>query len=700
VTLGSLLVLGCLSLIIWSSWRWAAVARLPGILDVLVASGVLIYGTIVGTVLLVGGVLHALSPGPLALAAVGTAVLAGATTAGRRQRAQVADARRALWGALHHLWPALRSSLVLVLALTAVVAVGYRLVIAAAFPALDWDGLAYHLPMADYWLQERRILTNPFSFWAQIYPGAAESAVAWLGALTGTVRTAAAVQIGAAALGTIAVVALCRGADCTRRSSLVGGLLFPLAPLVLTQLSTAEVDILAAATLLACWHLALVALRRDRSQPADGPGGRSGPVDLPRDPEPVPVADAGSGTGAVALAAPHVAAVGHPTEAAGGPSSGVLPALVVAGIGAGVAVGVKITNLLGIAVVGIVIVGTTLWRDAVRERRPGQAVRRVAVQAACFGLPTVALGACWYVRNALVWGNPFYPVAVAGLPGNPEVLALTGVDPNQVGTTNRYWAVLVSWASDLHWRTYFYGSPTGGLGALWLVVLAPAVLVAFVLLARSRHRLFAWAFLAPGLLLLAVYPSQHHPRYTLFLLGVGGVALAVVLDRLPRLPRQVLLAVVVAGAVFSASAASWRAPDLSGSVEPGLTPGEVLALLREPADERAAAGLRGAFTDTDRAEAGSTIVVPPEFGDFDQPWVLPHSLWGDDLSRRVIKSAEPIADADQALQALTAYDAEYLVVAKGSPLEAALTGAPGRLHPAFDVGWLARAWAAGPGSAG
>jgi len=374
----------------------------------------------------------------------------------------------------------------------------------------------------------------------------------------------------------------------------------------------------------------------------------------------------------------------------------VLPVLVLAGVGGGVAVGVKFSNLAGIAVVGLVVVGTTLWRDAVQERRTGRAVRRAAVQAVCFGVPMLVLGACWYVRNALLWGNPFYPVAVVGLPGNAEVVALTGVEPDQVGTTNRWWAVLVSWASDLDWRTYFYGSPTGGLGALWLVVLLPAVLVAFVLLVRARDRLTAWGFLAAGLLMLAVYPSQFHPRYTLFVLGVGGVALAVVLDRLTRLPRQVLLAVVVAGALFSAAAASWRAVDLADADEAGLTPSEVFALLSEPAGERATVGLRGAFVDIDRAEPGSTFVVPPEFGDFGQPWVLPHSLWGDDLRRQVVKAAAPIEDADQALRALTRHDADYVVVTKGSVLEAALTRAPDRLHPAFDVGWLARAWAAGP----
>ena len=260
--------LGCLVLVAWSSWRWAATARLPRPVDVLVAWGVLVFGILVGTVLFVGGVLHALSAGPIATAGVATAVLAGATTATRARRARVREARRSLRREFRELGRALRSPLVALLALGAAAAVAYRVAIAVMFPPLDWDALAYHLPMADYWLQEQQVVTNPFSYWAQIYPGAAESVVAWLGALTGTVRPAAAVQIGGAALGALAVVGLCRGAGCSHRSSLVGGLTFLVAPLVLTQLSTAEVDVVAAATLLASWHLLLVALRRGETRTA------------------------------------------------------------------------------------------------------------------------------------------------------------------------------------------------------------------------------------------------------------------------------------------------------------------------------------------------------------------------------------------------------------------------------------------------
>ena len=697
MTAGDVALLGaCLILVTWASWRWAAVLRLPRAIDVVVACGVLVYGTVVGTVLFVGGVLHELSTWPVVVAALCTAALAAVTTAGRERRARVRDARRAQWAALRRLGPTLGSPLVLLLTLATVAAVGYRLAIAAAFPAVDWDALAYHLPMADYWLQEQRVLTNPFSYWAQIYPGAAESAIAWTGALTGTVRAAAGVQIGGGLLGAVAVVALCRGAGATGAPRWSAGCCScwrpSSSPNCPRRRSTSSRPPPSWPPGTSCsWPCA--GTGRWHPDPDTDKSAANVPTVTP--PPPAVAPSQSEGAVAVALRAGTSSSVAPlPGPRPGGP---VLPVLVVAGIGAGVAVGVKATNLVAVGVLGLVLLITGLWRARGRPHHRGRAVLGVLGQGACFALPALVLGGCWYVRNAILWGNPFYPLPLAGLPGNADVVSLVGADVRQVGTTNPFWAVLVSWASDLQWRTYFYGSPVGGLGAQWLLVLAPAVLVAFVLFVRSRNRLYAWGFIAPGVLLLVLYPGSHHARYTLFLLGLGGVALAVVLDRLARWPRQGLLAVVVAGAVFSAAAASWQAIDLDPrSFEKGPTPSEVVDQMQLPAPERGVVGLRRAFLGTDRAEPGATIVLPPEFGDYDQPWVLPHSLWADDHRRRVVESRTPIDDPDEALRALREHDAEYVVVTKGSPLEDRLLSEPGRMHPAFEVGWLAFAWAAGP----
>lgn len=643
---GVALLAGCVLLVWWSSWRWAASARLPAFLDTLVAAGLLALVVVVATVLVVGGLLRALSPVPIAAAAVGVAACAAATTATTVRRGRIAASRRSGRAALRQLAGVLHSPLVLLLAVCAAGAFAYRTAIAVRFPALDWDALAYHLPTVDYWLQEHRVVSGHFSYWSQIHPAGDETVVAWMGVLTGSVRPVAAVQLAAALLGATSVVALCRGAHRSPRSSVVGGLVFVLAPIVLVQLSTAEVDILAAATLLATWHLLLVALRSPSTT------GRRG-----------------------------------------------FPAVALAGLGAGVAVGVKSTNLASVAVLTVVLLGTLGWRHLVREHDLRHGVRQMLLQGAAFVGPALALGGYWYARNAVTWGNPLYPLPVAGLPGDPATIALLQVDPRQVGTHNPYWALLVSWVSDLHWRSYFYGSATGGLGAAWLLVGAPCVLLGIVLAVRSRDRLSAWGFLLPGVLLLLVYPGAYHTRYTIFLLAQGGVGLAFVLDALPRWPRQALLAAVAATALFSAAAGSWLAVDLSGS-DRGLTPRQVLALMRAPGSVRSDVGLRSAFTDVEKASPGATFVLPPEFDDFGQPWVLPHALWGDEVSRSVVTSATPIETPAQALQALRDHHAQYIVVTKGSPLETALLGSPGLLHQAFEVGWLAWAWAPGPGATG
>ena len=70
------------------------------------------------------------------------------------------------------------------------------------------------------------------------------------------------------------------------------------------------------------------------------------------------------------------------------------------------AVGIKPTNLLAGGVLGIVLVTTVVWRG-VAAGRPFRALGQALIRGVCFGLPAVALGAWWYVRNAVLWGNPF-----------------------------------------------------------------------------------------------------------------------------------------------------------------------------------------------------------------------------------------------------------------------------------------------------
>ena len=136
---------------------------------------------------------------------------------------------------------------------------------------------------------------------------------------------------------------------------------------------------------------------------------------------------------------PHL----QPGALAPDPFRPVVPILVVAGIGAGVAVGVKTTNLLAIGVLVLVLMGARRWgmvsRGARHPPRPRRAQGLIG-HAACFALPALVLGGCWYVRNVAALGQSVLPrCSLAGLPGNPDVVALLGVDPRQVGTTNPFW---------------------------------------------------------------------------------------------------------------------------------------------------------------------------------------------------------------------------------------------------------------------
>lgn len=68
----------------------------------------------------------------------------------------------------------------------------------------------------------------------------------------------------------------------------------------------------------------------------------------------------------------------------------------------GVAMGIKYTGLIFGAFNGVVLLGVFLWR---RER-----MRRVFAVLAQYALIAAAVAGIWYVKNAIVFGNPVYPM--------------------------------------------------------------------------------------------------------------------------------------------------------------------------------------------------------------------------------------------------------------------------------------------------
>lgn len=145
--------------------------------------------------------------------------------------------------------------------------------------------------------------------------------------------------------------------------------------------------------------------------------------------------------------------------------------LAVAGLATGLAVGTRYTAVAMAA-------GLTV---AVLALAPSG--RRLAA-AGWWTLPAVLGGGYWYVRNAIVAGNPLPEIEGLGPVSLPHPLRLQTARPD---------FTVAHYATDTAvWREYFVPGLHQAFGALWPVVLACALGGAVLAVLRGRDRIVRW----------------------------------------------------------------------------------------------------------------------------------------------------------------------------------------------------------------
>jgi hypothetical protein len=199
------------------------------------------------------------------------------------------------------------------------------------------------------------------------------------------------------------------------------------------------------------------------------------------------------------------------------------------GIGAGLAFGIKPTSL--VLVLPILLVVTLL----ILTRGPAS-IRSRLTQLAALGLPVLALGASWYLKNLFVHGNPFFPVGIGPFAGLEPGTYGAPIEPSALVGLSPLAKIAASWSHDWQLHEYIYNQRPGGLGHAWLAVVVLAVGGLFILVRRRAWWPLA-LIVAPTCLALAALASPWYARYTLFLPGLALPLSALVLDRFPRLPR-------------------------------------------------------------------------------------------------------------------------------------------------------------------
>jgi hypothetical protein len=142
------------------------------------------------------------------------------------------------------------------------------------------------------------------------------------------------------------------------------------------------------------------------------------------------------------------------------------PALAVAGIAAGLGAGTKLSFLAPVAALTVAV--TVIAPRTTRLRA-----------AALWGIPMLAAGGYWYVRNLIAVGNPIPYIGSLGPISLPAPVRDFQLRPD--------FAVVHYWNDTEVWRNWFGPGLDDSFGTLWPLILAAMIAVAVLAIWRGRE---------------------------------------------------------------------------------------------------------------------------------------------------------------------------------------------------------------------
>jgi hypothetical protein len=402
-------------------------------------------------------------------------------------------------------WRDLRHSPGALLVLTATSVVGIGILGLGWFmPPTDFDGLAQHIPIASFFLQNGSILPIDTPYRGiRAYPATGSLLMAWSMLVAGNDVAVDLVQWPFWLMGLLALYQIARIVGASRANATLGSAVFALAPVVLLQARAAYVDLILAGLVLCA-----LALLLDRSLPARW----------------------------IAISL---------------------------GCTLGILSGVKYAGLIYVVLLGLGLLGR-LWID--RRERWRALLADVGV-VAVLGLAlggywylrnwigsgnpvwpmTLQLGG-WRVFDGVWTTAAFYQDALPpGLAPLPYLLQLWTVWRDSAA----------QFAADMR---------LGGLGPLWLAIGLPCTVVYGVQSLRHRDRR-ALAVLGFALAAFVLTPANWHTRYVIAPIAIGGVAAASVLGWLDRWPYRIMQSLVVGLGLYGIALTLFAGPISAADVD-------------------------------------------------------------------------------------------------------------------------------------
>ena len=497
------------------------------------------------------------------------------------------------------------------LVVLASLALAWQVLVAIVLPPFAFDALGYHLVLSATWVQSESLDPATLSLCCAYYPGNSELLFAWPMLFEGSDAAVGLVQLPFVVLGALSVAGIVRSAGLPTPASAAAAALFAVTPVVLAQSPTQYADVIAAACALAALH----------------------------------------------------AVIRYAV-------TGAWPPLVVAGLAAGLLMGMKGTSIIWAVALALAVLAIAITL----ARRGRLSAPTAARGVAAFAVACLALGSFWYARNWIETDNPLYPfqVEAAGVEvfEGPETFEAR-LTPAPTG--DQPWPELMvrSWKPDLRfWNRsgYDYQEQFGGLGPLWPWLALPLMVPVGVALVRRRSpTLIAFAVVAA---VFIVQPYSWWSRFTIPLMALGALVIVAAASWAPRtwMRRTIelaALALAIAGVVLTS-----REVNPASRAEP-LPADDVVALIGDPPEERTIGRLFfPEYRFLEEVPEDATVAVDRTAAIL--RWNYP--LFGPELERTVVPAETGVWPEEA-----------WVVTAPGQPLDDELSSDPG-FHLAVDVG--------------
>ncbi len=164
-----------------------------------------------------------------------------------------------------------------------------------------------------------------------------------------------------------------------------------------------------------------------------------------------------------------------------------------------------------------------------------------------YGIPVVILGAFFYIRNIILFGNPFYPMKFEafGVVIFDGIYTLNAFD--FIASENS-WVTLIKAIIETQ-EEVFLDSFYGGFGPQLILLAIPAIIL-FLIKEKEKRNLIIITIILPVLIIVAASPAKY-PRYLIFLNLLFLPFFAWMLSKFSGIYRYLLQVVVILCIVYS-----------------------------------------------------------------------------------------------------------------------------------------------------